>query len=110
METKEQNVNRISDALFQKFVSEEIMTKSELGLQLDTVMQKYTKHIDNKFDILQKDIDNRFAQVDRRFGQVDKKIEHIDIRYNWIIGTILSVGVALAGLIFAGANFLSKLH
>lgn len=110
METKEQNINKVSDALFQKFVSEEIMTKSELSLQLDNVMQKYTKHIDSRFDALQKDVDIRFEQVDKRFEQVDKRFAQIDVRYNWIIGTVLSVGVAVIGVVIAGINFLSKFH
>ncbi|MCC2626219.1 MAG: hypothetical protein K0R14_2092 [Burkholderiales bacterium] len=99
----ENNTRKFGGALIQKFVNEEIMTKAEL----DNVLSKYVAHTDNRIDRLQNDMDKRF---DRLQTDMDKRFERVDARYNWILGTVLSVGAALAGLIFACANFLSKFH
>ena len=99
MSTENQNLSQIGEALVQKFVKEEIMTKSEFNQQLDRVMSKYTEHLDQKINLLQADIDKRFDQVDRRFEQVDKRFAQIDIRYNWIIGLIITATIGLAGIL-----------
>ncbi len=105
--------SKIADALLYKFVNEEIVTKTELSLQLNTIMEKYTKHIDDRIDALddkivslRNDVDKRFEQVDKRFEQIDKQFEQVDRRfesvlsnYRWILGTVLAVGVALGSLI-----------
>lgn len=113
MNNENQTLNKIGEAVVQKFVNEEIMTKSELDQKLDAVMNKYVNHIDRKFDVLQKDIDTRFeqvdsrfaqvdarfAQVDARFDQVDKRFTQIDSRYNWIIGLIITAGISIIGVL-----------
>src|SRR6185437_16200506 len=106
----ENNITKFGEALIHKFVNEEIMTKAEL----DNVMSKYVAHVDKRIDRFQNDMDNRIdalrADVDNRFKQIDGQFERIDIRYNWILGTVLSVGIAIISAIFGAANFLSKLH
>ena len=47
-----QTLNKIGEAMLQKFVNEEIMTKSELDHKLDDIMNKYVAHIDSKFAVL----------------------------------------------------------
>ena len=51
------------------------MTKNELDGRLDAVMQKYTKHIDENF-------------------------HKIDIRYNWIIGLVITSALTILISIF----------
>lgn len=88
LERKIMETNKIVDAFLNKFINEEIMTKSELDNRLDAVMQKYTKHIDDRMDILDKRMDN-----------VDKRFDAVLSNYKWILGTTLTVGAALASLI-----------
>lgn len=85
MSTENQNLNQIGEALVQKFVKDEIMTKSEFNQQLDRVMSKYTDHLDQKINLLQADMDKRFSQI--------------DIRYNWIIGLTITATIGLAGIL-----------
>jgi flagellar capping protein FliD len=94
-----QTLNKIGEAMLQKFVSEEIMTKSELDRKLDDVMNKYVAHIDGKFAMLQSDMDSRFEQVDKRFEQVDKRFAQIDSRYNWIIGLVITAALSIIGTV-----------
>jgi hypothetical protein len=86
------------------------MTKAEL----DNVMSKYVDHVDKRIDSFQNDMNNRIdalrADADSRFKQIDRQFTRIDIRYNWILGTVLSVGIAIISAIFGAANFLSKFH
>jgi hypothetical protein len=85
MNNDNQNLNAFGEAIINKFVNEEIMTKSELDQKLDNVMSKYVAHIDQKIDTLKHDMDKRFAQI--------------DIRYNWIIGLIITATIGLAGVL-----------
>lgn len=106
MNNENNNLNKFGEAIIQKFINEEVMTKTELNLQLDRVMGKYVEHIDHKFDVLQQDIDNRFKQIDKRFEQVDKRFEQvdkrfaqIDVRYNWIIGLIVTATIGIISIV-----------
>lgn len=101
-----QNLNSFGEAIIQKFVNEEIMTKSELDQKLDNVMNKYVAHIDRKFDL----IDSKFANIDNKFDLVDKQIKslkddmdnrfaQIDIRYNWIIGLVVTATIGIIGTV-----------
>ncbi len=85
------NESKIIDVLLDKFVKEEIMTKSELDRRLDAVMEKHEAHLDA-----------RFQQVDARFQSLESRIDNqflkIDHRYNWIIGLIITSAIGLGGV------------
>jgi len=95
-ETKINTQEQIGNAIINKFVNEELMTKSELDNRLESIMQKYTKHIDAKFNSIENEMRSNFHKV--------------DVRYNWIIGVTLSVGIALSGLIITLFNLSSHFH
>ena len=42
--------------------------------------------------------DRRFEEIDRRFEGVDKRFDAIDSRMRFMIGTILTIGLAMFGL------------
>ena len=75
---------KIADLLLEKFVSEEIMTKSEFQISIDRIMEKHEVRIDAKFQ-------NMGAHFDKQFLK-------IDARYNWIIGLILTSTIGIAGM------------
>lgn len=109
----ENNTTKLGEALIQKFVNEEIMTKSELDKKLDSVMKKYVEHIDVKFEHINKKfehIDVKFAHIDEKFKHIDDKFDalktdmsnrfaQIDVRYNWIIGLIITTSISVIGLV-----------
>jgi peptidoglycan hydrolase CwlO-like protein len=113
MSTENQNLSHVGEAILQKFVNEEIMTKSELDLKLDTVMSKYIAHIDRKFE----HIDRKFEHIDRKFDDMERKVEHIDhrinilktdmdkrfelvdSRYRWIIGLVIMATLSILSTI-----------
>ncbi len=107
MNNDQQTTDRqLTNAIIQKFVDEEIMTKSEFTTQIDRIMGKYTDHIDRKFELVDKqiqalrnDMDTRFEQVDKRFEQVDKRFAQIDVRYNWIIGLVVTATIGIVSIV-----------
>ena len=92
MNNENQNLNSFGEAIIQKFVNEEIMTKSELDQKLDNVMNKYVAHIDRKFDLVDKQITALKTDMDKRFEQVD-------LRYNWIIGLVITATIGIIGTV-----------
>lgn len=42
--------------------------------------------------------DRRFEEIDRRFEGVDKRFDAIDSRMRFMIGTMLTIGLAMFGL------------
>jgi len=42
--------------------------------------------------------DRRFEEIDRRFDGVDKRFDSIDSRMRFMIGTTLTIGLAMFGL------------
>lgn len=42
--------------------------------------------------------DRRFEEIDRRFDGVDKRFDAIDARIRFMIGTTLTIGLAMLGL------------
>ena len=42
--------------------------------------------------------DRRFEEIDRRFDGVDKRFDAIDSRIRFMIGTTLTIGLAMLGL------------
>ena len=109
-EIKTTTQEQIGNAIINKFVNEEIMTKSELDSRLEAIMQKYTKHMDDKFDT----IDAKFNIIDTRIGSIETEMRSnfhkVEVRYNWIIGVTLSVGIAVSGLIVTLFNLSSHIH
>lgn len=116
MSEENSNLNKFGDAIIQKFINEEIMTKSELDQKLEKVMAKYIthmdlkfehidrkfEHIDRKFDHIDRKFDHieqRFEQVDKRFAQVDKRFAQMDIRYNWVIGLIVTATIGIISIV-----------
>ena len=79
-----QSSRKIADLLVEKFVSEEIMTKSEFQLSIDRIMDKHEVNIASRFSEME-------ARMDRQFLK-------IDVRYNWIIGIVLTSVIALGSL------------
>lgn len=43
--------DKITDLMLEKYINEESMTKSELDRILDVLLNKYTQHVDAKFDV-----------------------------------------------------------
>jgi hypothetical protein len=94
-----ETLTKIGESIVQKFANEEIMTKSELSIALDTVMEKHTRHIDAKFELMDAKIDALRVDVDKRFEQVDKRFTQIDLRYNWIIGLVITATIGIIGVL-----------
>jgi tetrahydromethanopterin S-methyltransferase subunit G len=104
---------KITELMLEKYINEEIMTKSELDRRLDVVLNKYTQHVDAKFDILENKInakfeaidhrfdviDKRFELIDHRFEQVDKRFTQMDIKYNWLIGMIVTATIGIISVV-----------
>jgi hypothetical protein len=82
----------ITNLLLQKFVTEEIMTKSEFQITIDRIMEKHEARFDARFDAFRSEMQSMEARFDRQF----LKIDH---RYNWIIGVVIAASISLAGLI-----------
>ena len=77
---------RIGSLLLNKFVNEEIMTKSEFQLSIDRIMDKHEISIENKFH-----------NMENKFHNMETKIDH---RYNWITGIVVTSVIGIIGLIF----------
>jgi tetrahydromethanopterin S-methyltransferase subunit G len=65
----------------------------EVDRRFDEVDRRF-EEIDRRFD----GIDQRFEGVDGRFVGVDKRFDAIDARMRFMIGTILTIGLAMFGL------------
>ena len=65
----------------------------EVDCRFDEVDRRF-EEIDRRFD----GIDQRFEGVDGRFVGVDKRFDAIDARMRFMIGTTLTIGLALFGL------------
>jgi tetrahydromethanopterin S-methyltransferase subunit G len=90
---------KITELMLEKYINEEIMTKSELDRRLDVVLNKYTQHVDAKFDVLENKINAKFETIDHRFEQVDKRFTQMDIKYNWLIGMIVTATIGIIGIV-----------
>jgi hypothetical protein len=87
--------NNITNLLLQKFVTEEIMTKSEFPSTIDRIMEKHEARFDAKFNSMEARFDAKFDSMEARFDRQFLKIDH---RYNWIIGVVIAASISLAGL------------
>lgn len=75
------------------------MTKSEIDRRLDVVLNKYTQPVDVKFDLFENKINTKFEAIDHRFEQVDKRFAQMDIKYNWLIGMIVTATIGIIGIV-----------
>ena len=75
-------LENLGKSIIQKFVTEEIMTRSELDIKLDSMMQKYVGHIDKKFN-----------HIDEKFNHMDEKFNHMEGRFK-ILLTVMGISVA----------------
>lgn len=106
-EVKTNTQEQIGNAIINKFINEELMTKSELDNRLESIMQKYTKHIDAKFEHIDAKFDIMGTKINSIENEMRSNFHKVDVRYNWIIGVTLSVGIALSGLIITLFNLSS---
>lgn len=73
------------------------MAESQLDQKLDNLMSKYVAHIDHNFDLVNKQ--SLTDGMNKRFEQVDKRFAQIDIRYNWIIGLVITATIGIIGTV-----------
>jgi tetrahydromethanopterin S-methyltransferase subunit G len=73
--------------------SEMIFRFEMIDRRFDEVDRRF-EEIDRRFD----GIDQRFEGVDGRFDGVDKRFDAIDSRMRFMIGTTLTIGLAMFGL------------
>ncbi len=101
---------RVADSLMEHLPPSgwaDVARQSEINLRFDTVQIQFDM-IDRRFG----EIDRRFEEVDRRFEAinqrfeainqrfegVDKRLDAIETRMRFMIGTTLTIGLALFGL------------
>lgn len=73
-----------------------MMTKTELDSRLDAVMNKYTNQIEAKFD---EKFSNMEAQLKNMEAQLKDYYHKTDLRYNWIIGLVITAAVSIIGIV-----------
>src|SRR6185437_11994807 len=102
-----ENKSKIADLLLEKFVNEEIMTKSEFQLTIDKIMDRHEANIRSEF----KWVRSEFQEVRSEFEAVrsemrsmearfDRQFLKIDVRYNWIIGITVTSVIGIIGVLF----------
>jgi hypothetical protein len=87
---------RVADTLMQHLPPsgwDDVARQSEMNLRFDMVDRRF-EEIDRRFT----EIDRRFEEIDQRFVGVDKRFDAIDSRIRFMIGTTLTIGLALFGL------------
>jgi septal ring factor EnvC (AmiA/AmiB activator) len=60
-----------------------VRVEEELKHQRDLMLQGF-KRMDERFEMMQSDMDKRFEQVEKRFEQVEKRFEQIDMRFEQV--------------------------
>lgn len=89
------NKSKMADLLLEKFVNEEIMTKSEFELRIDKIMDRHEANIRSEMQAME-------ARFDRQFLK-------IDVRYNWIIGITVTSVIGIVGILFKIISMLPPL-
>ena len=87
---------RVADSLMEHLPPsgwDDVARQSEMNLRYDMVDRSFYE-VDRRF----KEIDRRFEEIDQRFVGVDKRFDAIDSRIRFMIGTTLTIGLALFGL------------
>lgn len=94
---------RVADTLMQHLPPsgwDDVARQSEMNLRFDMVDRRFDE-VDRRFEEIDRrftEIDRRFDEVDQRFVGVDKRFDAIDSRIRFMIGTTLTIGLALFGL------------
>ena len=94
---------RVADTLMQHLPPsgwDDVARQSEMNLRFDMVDRRF-EEVDRRFEEIDRrfeEIDQRFVGVDKRFDGVDKRFDAIDSRIRFMIGTTLTIGLALFGL------------
>jgi hypothetical protein len=108
---------RVADSLMEHLPPsgwDDVARQSEMNLRFDMVDRRFDEvdrrfeEIDRRFEEVERrfdgidqrfdGIDQRFEGVDGRFVGVDKRFDAIDSRIRFMIGTTLTIGLALFGL------------
>ena len=79
---------------------DDVARQSEMNLRFDMVDRRF-EEVDRRFEEIDRrftEIDRRFDEVDQRFVGVDKRFDAIDSRIRFMIGTTLTIGLAMFGL------------
>ncbi len=112
---------KIADLLLEKFVNEEIMTKSEFQLSLDRMMDRHeakiTANIDAKFQTkeefqlsIDRIMEKHEVRIDAKFRTLETHLAQqflkIDVRFNWIIGLVITSVIGITGM---GVKMLSMI-
>ena len=87
---------RVADSLMEHLPPsgwDDVARQSEMTLRFEMSDRRF-EEIDRRFD----GIDQRFEGVDKRFVGVDKRFDAIDSRIRFMIGTTLTIGLAMLGL------------
>lgn len=94
---------RVADTLMQHLPPsgwDDVARQSEMNLRFDMVDRRF-EEVDRRFEEIDRrfeEVDQRFVGVDKRFDGVDKRFDAIDSRIRFMIGTTLTIGLALFGL------------
>lgn len=94
---------RVADTLMQHLPPsgwDDVARQSEMNLRFDMVDRRF-EEVDRRFEEVDRrftEIDRRFEEIDQRFVGVDKRFDAIDSRIRFMIGTTLTIGLALFGL------------
>ena len=101
---------RVADSLMEHLPPsgwDDVARQSEMILRFEMIDRRFDEvdrrfeEIDRRFDGIDQrfdGIDQRFEGVDGRFVGVDKRFDAIDTRMRFMIGTTLTIGLALFGL------------
>ncbi len=101
---------RVADSLMEHLPPsgwDDVARQSEMNLRFDMVDRRFNEvdrrfeEIDRRFDGIDQrfdGVDQRFEGVDGRFVGVDKRFDAIDSRIRFMIGTTLTIGLALFGI------------
>jgi len=101
---------RVADSLMEHLPPsgwDDVARQSEMNLRFDMVDRRFDEidrrfeEVDRRFDGIDQrfdGIDQRFEGVDGRFVGVDKRFDAIDSRIRFMIGTTLTIGLALFGI------------
>jgi DNA anti-recombination protein RmuC len=93
-------------------VEEELKHQRELMIQgfqrmdnrfemMQNDMNKRFEQVDRRFEQIQTDMNKRFEQVDKRFEQVDKRFEQITKRIDRFMIWSFGVTIAVGGIVIA---------
>jgi len=83
-------INNIEEVILQLLKDNSTILKELLAIR--TCMNDRFKKIDERFDILEKNMNDRFEEVDKRFEQIDARFEQVDKRFEQIDARFEQVG------------------